>query len=66
MAAQEKDDEFGRLQAEASASINEMPVLDGDIQKLKVGQPETRKCKFACIKNENRFQVRIRGINYCS
>lgn len=48
MAAQKKDDEIGRFQAEASASKKKILVLEGDIQKLKVGQSETRKRKFAC------------------
>ncbi|XP_044451549.1 CAP-Gly domain-containing linker protein 1 isoform X4 [Triticum aestivum] len=61
VAACKKDDEIGRLQAEASASTNKILVLEGklnemhsldkanDIQSLKVGQPETHKHKLAFL-----------------
>ncbi|XP_048548160.1 cingulin-like protein 1 isoform X3 [Triticum urartu] len=61
VAACKKDDEIGRLQAEAPAStnktlvledkLNEMHSLDkaNDIQSLKVGQPVTHKHKLAFL-----------------
>ncbi|XP_044345524.1 lamin-C isoform X3 [Triticum aestivum] len=61
VAARKKDDEIGRLQAEASASTNKILVLEGelnemhssdkenDIQKLKVGESKTLKRKLASL-----------------
>lgn len=64
MAAQKKDDEIGRFQAEASASKKKILVLEGDIQKLKVGQSETRKRKFACS-SKMKIGVSVRFPGMC-